>query len=550
MLNNIILNKRQLCDLELILNGGFSPLEGFMNQEDYISVLNNMRLSNGNIWTIPIVLSISDAELQKKNIQLANKLSLTNNENLPIANLTIESIYKPDLIEECNRVFGCSDDNHPYIKILLQNKDVHYLGGKVEKIRYPPHCDFLKDRMTPEETKNFFKESGWENIVGFQTRNPMHRSHYELTKYAMEKGNAKLFLNPVVGITQECDVNYHTRVKCYKKLMKYYPSDSAKLCLLPLSMRMAGPREAVWHAIIRKNYGCTHFVVGRDHAGPSYKKKDGTSFFGPYEAQDLLYSLAEEIGINLITSKLIVYAIPKNGNTPIYTPIDMINTDDYEIKQISGTQQREMLKNGTKLPEWFTFPEIEQQLVLDFKPKTQQGICLYFVGLSGSGKTTIAKALSSKLHEIISGRKISILDGDIIRQNLSKGLTFSKEDRSINVRRIGYVASEIVKHNGIVICANIAPYNEDRLYNREKISAFGNYYEIMVETSLEECERRDVKGLYSLARKGIIKNFTGISDPFEESTHCDLTINGNSNIAIEDNIELIVNFLKKQGMIN
>ena len=544
----IILNSRQLYDLELILNGGFYPLNGYLKKNDYISVLNNMRLVDGSIWSIPIVLSIPDDKIINNSIQKGNRLTLTNDENLPIAILDVESIYKPDLIEECIKIFGCCDDNHPYMKLMLENPNIYYIGGKVDKIRLPLHYDFIEYRMSPIETKKFFKESGWKKIVGFQTRNPIHRSHFELTKYAMEKGDAKLFLNPVVGVTQDCDVNYHNRVKCYIKIMKYYNKNTAKLCLLPLSMRMAGPREAVWHAIIRKNYGCTHFVVGRDHAGPSYKKKNGESFYGEYEAQELLQSVSSEIGIELITSKLIVYAIPKNGDIPFYTPIDMIDIQDYEIMQISGTKQREMLRNGTKLPEWFTFPEIEKQLLTNFKSKNNQGFCVYLVGLSGSGKTTIAKALCAKLLEL-TDRKITILDGDVVRQNLSKGLSFSKDDRSINVKRIGYVASEIVKHNGVVICANIAPYNCDRLYNRNIISEQGNYYEIMIDTSIKECERRDVKGLYFMARSGKLTNFTGISDPFEESTMCDLYIDGNSNNLIKNNVNKIISFLNDQQVL-
>ena len=545
---SIVLNKRQLCDLELILNGGFSPLDGFLKEDDYNSVVNRMRLSNGDIWPIPIVLPIDDKDVNHT-FNINDDIKLTNEENLPLAVMKIESMYKPDLVDECIKVYGSDDDNHPYVKIVMANPNIHYIGGKITKIQLPPHHDFSEDRLTPKEVQNIIKEKGWTNIVGFQTRNPMHRSHYELTKYAMEKGNANLLLHPVVGITQDCDVDYFTRVKCYKKLIKYYPEGSAKLSLLPLSMRMAGPREAVWHAIIRKNYGCTHFVVGRDHAGPSYKKKNGESFYGPYEAQELLESVAEEIGIKLITSKLIVYAISKETGEGIYSPIDEIDKDKFEIMNISGTKQREMLSNGEKLPEWFTFPEIEKELIKEFKNKDEQGFCVYFVGLSGSGKTTLSNALKSRLLEEISGRQITILDGDVVRHNLSKGLGFNKEDRSTNIRRIGYVASEIVKHNGIVLCANIAPFETDRKYNREIISNYGGYIEVYVNTDINECEKRDVKGLYALARAGKIKQFTGVSDPFEEPKKCTIEIDGSEKIEIKDNIDKIIEQLKKEGYL-
>jgi sulfate adenylyltransferase len=543
-----ILSKRLQCDLELLLNGGFAPLKGFLNKNDYESVVESMRLKTGELWPMPIVLPINDKIVETLN--LGDTLTLCNEENLPLAYLEIESIYKPNLINECEKVFGSSDDNHPYVKIIMGYEDCHYVGGKVTKIQDIPHFDFGDIRMFPSETKKFFKDNKWDRVVGFQTRNPMHRSHYELTRYAMKKGEAKLFLNPVVGITQDCDIDYFTRVKCYKKLMGHYPKDSAILCLLPLSMRMAGPREAVWHALIRKNYGCTHFVVGRDHAGPSYKKKDGSDFYGPYEAQELLLSVADEIGINCILSKMIVYAINKDDDNDCkYASIDTINEEKYKVMKISGTQQREMLRTGVKLPEWFTFPEIEEELVKQFKSSYDKGLCLYFIGLSGSGKTTVVKALREKMREYTE-KEISILDGDVIRQNLSKGLGFSKEDRSTNVRRIGYVASEIVKHGGIVFCSNIAPYEDDREFNRSLIGSLGHYIQVHVNTSLDECENRDVKGLYKLARKGVIKQFTGINDPFEIPLNNEITIDGSTNISLSDNIDTIISFLIEKNIIH
>ena len=547
MRHNCVLSRRLLCDLELLLNGGFRPLTGFLNENDYTSVVENMRLSNGTIWPMPIVLPIEKQICES--YKIGDEIILCNEENLPLAKLDIETMYKPELIKECQCVFGSADDNHPYVKIVMSYKNCLYIGGKTSKIRDIPHFDFCDIRLTPNETKEFFKENKWDNVVGFQTRNPMHRSHYELTRYAMKKGNAKLFLNPVVGITQDCDIDYSTRVKCYKKLMIHYPEGDAKLCLLPLSMRMAGPREAVWHALIRKNYGCSHFVVGRDHAGPSYKKKDGSDFYGPYEAQELLLSVADEIGIKCILSKMIVYAInKKDSNDCKYAAIDTINEDDYTIMKISGTQQRAMLRNGESLPNWFTFPEIQEELVKEFKPSDKKGLCLYFIGLSGAGKTTIVNALKEKMGEYTE-RNISILDGDVVRQNLSKGLGFSKQDRSINVRRVGYVASEIVKHNGIVLCSNIAPYNEDRLVNRTLIENVGIYIEVYVNTTINECEKRDVKGLYKLAREGAIKEFTGISDPFEEPTMNELIIDGGNSTTIAENVNKIIDYLLDKGML-
>ena len=553
----VILNDRELCDLELLLNGGFSPLEGFLKQNDYNSVLDNLRLESGELWPMPIVLAKKDHDFSE-----GETIHLCNNENLPIAKMFLESIYQPDLDHECQSVFGSTDTNHPYIQIIKNREGLVYLGGKVEKVHGVPHFDFEELRLTPSQTKEFFKENGWDTVVGFQTRNPMHKSHYFLSKYALEQTgieDAKVLIHPVVGVTQSCDIDYHTRVRCYKEIMKKYKPNTAKLSLLPLSMRMAGPREAVWHALIRKNYGCSHFVVGRDHAGPSFKKENGEDFFGPYDAQELLMKHAEEIGIGVITSKLIVYATAKQKNygfcgynntqKGIYSPIDALDKEKYDIHTISGTQQRKMLRDGDPIPEWFSFPEVVTELTKGFVPKNRKGVSIYLVGLSGSGKTTIAKALHAKLLELESYRKITLLDGDVIRQNLSKGLKFTREDRSTNVRRIGYVASEVVKHGGIVLSANIAPYKDDRDFNRELIEAHGKYIEIFVNTSLEECERRDVKGLYKKARQGIIPQFTGISDPFEEPKNPEIVLNGGSEISLNENVNTIISYLQQEGLM-
>tara|TARA_B100001248_G_C27397682_1_gene466892 strand:- start:1111 stop:2802 length:1692 start_codon:yes stop_codon:yes gene_type:complete len=552
---SITLNKRQLCDFELIVNGAFSPLNGFMNKKDYESCVFKMRLNNNNLWAMPITLSIN--EKQRDELKHSNYVVLKHETGLPLGLMNIsdsESIYKYNLEQECKNVYGSFDDNHPYIDILKKSYDsgkIFYIGGKIEEFELPPHYDFIENRMTPKETKEYFKKNGWSKIVGFQTRNPMHRSHYELTKYALKVAgsDSRLFLNPVVGITQECDINYHTRVKCYKKLMQYYDEESAILSLLPLTMRMAGPREAVWHAQIRKNYGCTHFVVGRDHAGPSYKKKDGTEFYGPYDAQDLLMKHADEIGIIPIVSKMIVYALPNDEHNEMngkYMPIDEVDENKYKVMNISGTQQRELLKKGKKIPEWFTFSSVEKELKKSYKPLNEQGFTLYFVGLSGSGKSTLANFVMAKLNEY-TNRKITYLDGDIVRLNLSQGLGFSEQDRSINVRRIGFCCNEVTKHGGIAVAANIAPFEEDRKYNREQISTNGHYIEIFVNTSLENCEKRDVKGLYKLARKGIIKEFTGITSRFDVPKNSEIIINDKNKI--ESNVDIIIDYLRNKDLI-
>jgi len=551
----VVLNERQVCDLELLVNGGFDPLQGFMAEHDYVSCVENMRLANGSLWSMPITLCID--EKQKEELIHCDYVTLKHETGLPLAIMDIrgdKSIYKPDISKESEKVYGADDKNHPWVSILREYENqgkIYNMGGVFMEAKLPPHYDFCEHRLQPIETKAFFKAKGWTKVVGFQTRNPMHRSHYELTQYAMKMAgeDAKLLLHPVVGMTQNCDVNYHTRVKCYKELMKSYDKDSAKLSLLPLAMRMAGPREALWHAQIRKNYGCTHFVVGRDHAGPSYKREDGSDFYGPYDAQTLLMEYADEIGIVPIVSKLIVYTLPKDCKDEMagtYMPIDEVNKDSHDIKNISGTQQREMLKTGTPIPEWFTFPNVAKILYDSYKPMNQQGFTLYFVGLSGSGKSTVANFVMSKIREL-SYRNITYLDGDIVRQHLSQGLGFSVKDRSINIRRIGYICSEVTRHGGVAVAANIAPFEDDRLYNRELISAQGKYIEVYVKTDLEECEKRDVKGLYALARQGKIEEFTGISSPFEEPKHAEIVLNGSE--PIEHNVWEIIEYLQDKGLL-
>lgn len=516
------LNDRQLCDLEMILNGGFNPLQGFMNSKDYLSVLNNCKLEDGTIWPIPITLSIS----KKENIKINQKITLTDKNNIKIAFIHVEEIYTPDIDLECLKTLATNDPNHPYVNYLKNLGYVYYIGGKVEKIEGIKHYDFLDYRLTPKKLKNITKS--YDRILGFQTRNPMHNCHYYLTLNSLDKINTDnkiLALMPVVGITQNNDVDYSVRVRCYLHILEKYKKEGIKvqLCLLTLSMRMAGPREALWHAIIRQNYGCTDFIIGRDHAGPSSKKEDGSSFYKPTEAHDFVKNFEKDLKINIIKSDMLVYDV----SIKKYVLEKDCSLENKRF--LSGTQLREKIRNSEKIPEWFTQDEISKELT-----NSNKGVCIYLIGLSGSGKTTLGLALKKRLEE---KHNVTLLDGDIIRENLSQGLGFSKKDRSINVRRIGFVASLLVEQGNYVICSNIAPYDEDRLHNRSLISKKGKYLEVFVNTPLEICENRDVKGLYKKARKGEIEKFTGISDPFEIPSKSDITIIGKGDInKLLDNI--------------
>ena len=513
------LNDRQLCDLELILLGAFNPLKTFLSKIDYESVIENMRLSNGEIWPLPITLDVDNEFVEK--IEKGLKIKLKDKEGFTVASLKIKDIWQPDLKNEALLVYGTTDTKHPGVDYLLNTGNNNYISGSLKKILLPRHYDFLDLRHSPNDLKSLFKSKKWDKIIAFQTRNPMHKAHYELTKKAMLEIGANLLIHPVVGMSKPGDIDHYTRTRCYQHILKEYPEDSALISLMPLAMRMGGPREAVLHAIIRKNYGCTHLIVGRDHAGPGVDS-NGNPFYGPYEAQNLLSNFQDEIGIEIIPFKFMVF-VPKRKE---YIPIEEVK-DGEKYETLSGTELRLLLDKGKDIPAWFTFEAVSEELRASRPPLDKRGFTIFFSGLSGSGKSTLANGLLIKLMEEGS-RPVTLLDGDIVRTHLSSELGFSRNDRSINIKRIGYVASEITKNGGIAICAPIAPYEKDRAYNRKLISKEGGYIEIFVNTPLEKCEERDSKGLYALAREGKIKEFTGISDPYEEPKDAEIVVNSSS----------------------
>tara|TARA_B100001173_G_scaffold267159_1_gene243005 strand:+ start:60 stop:1694 length:1635 start_codon:yes stop_codon:yes gene_type:complete len=539
--NSWILTDRQLCDCEMILDRGFKPLDKFMVKEDYESVINDMRLSNGQLFPIPITLDV-DKEFSNQ-ISIGEKIILREKEGFKIAKMKIESIWTPDFKKEAELVYGTINQSHPAVNYMFNIGHKIYVGGKIEKISMPKHYDYRQYRLRPDEVKMKFKERNWSKVVAFQTRNPLHRAHVEMILRSMKEIGAKLFLNPVVGLTKPGDVDHYTRVRCYEHVIKKYPKDSVIFSLLPLAMRMGGPREALLHAMVRKNYGCTHIIVGRDHAGPG-KDKNGNPFYGPYDAQDLLSDYKKEIGIEMVPFQFMVYT-PVDKSYKALSDVD--NNEKYET--ISGTELREILDKGNDLPEWFTYPEVANELIKSRPPLHKRGFTIFFTGLSGSGKSTIANGLLIKFLEN-GGRPVTLLDGDIVRTHLSSELGFSKEHRSLNIQRIGFVASEITKNGGIAICAPIAPYEQDRKINRELISRVGSFIEIYVNTSLEKCEERDSKGLYQLAREGKIKEFTGISDPYEEPKYPDIVVNSDGSRSPEELVDNILQQLTKMGYLS
>ena len=540
-LKNIVLNERQICDVELLLNGAFNPLKGFMTKKDYESVMETMRLSSGELWPIPIILDITDDTKEKLDLKTGSKVALRDHEGFLIATLNIEDIWKANKEKEAKLIYGTNEAHHPGVNYLYKHTGDYYIGGSLELSELPKHYDYQLLRHKPDELKKQFKKLGWDKIVAFQTRNPMHRAHKEISFRAAKESGANLLLHPVVGPTKPGDIDHYTRVRCYQKILKYFPEGTTMLSLLPLAMRMAGPREALWHAIIRKNYGCTHIIIGRDHAGPG-NDKDGNPYYGPYEAQEIVSKYEDEINIKMVPFKMMVYV----QDIDEYMEINKV-PKEYKSLSISGTELRNRLENNHEIPRWFSYPDIVEELHKVYPPRNEQGFTVFFSGLSGSGKSTIANGLLVKLLEH-GNRRVTLLDGDIVRTHLSSELGFSKEHREINVKRIGYVASEITKNGGIAICAPIAPFQDSRQYNRSQISQHGTYIQVHVSTPLEECERRDVKGLYAKARAGILKGFTGIDDPFEAPESSELNID-TTNISPEQAVQEVMLYLEQKGFV-
>jgi sulfate adenylyltransferase len=533
------LTPRQFCDLELLLNGGFSPLRGFMNRADHDAVCADMRLADGTLWPIPIVLDVT-RELAAT-LKAGNRLALRDPEGVMLAALHVEELWEPDLQASAQATFGTTSTDHPGVAHLLHKTHPVAVGGRLEGLQMPIHYDFRALRQTPAELRAEFSREGWRRIVAFQTRNPMHRAHCELSLRAAKEVRANLLIHPTVGMTKPGDIDHYTRVRCYQAVLPRMPQHTAKLSLLPLAMRMAGPREALLHALIRKNYGCTHFIVGRDHASPG-NDRAGKPFYGPYDAQELMQKHQEELGVEMVPFKMVSYV----EELDTYMPADEIPAGARTL-DISGTELRRRLQEGRDLPTWFTFPEVADELRRTHPPRKQQGFTVFFTGLSGSGKSTIASALLVKFMET-GGRPVTLLDGDIVRKNLSSELNFSKEHRDINIRRIGFVGAEITRNGGIAICAPIAPYDSVRKEVRSAIEPGGGFVLVHVATPIEVCEERDRKGLYAKARAGILKEFTGISDPYEAPTDADLVLD-TTKLSPEESAQEILLFLEREGYV-
>ncbi|HEY0602037.1 MAG TPA: bifunctional sulfate adenylyltransferase/adenylylsulfate kinase [Herpetosiphonaceae bacterium] len=535
-LPSIQLSERSACDLELLATGAFSPLDRFMGQADYQSVLDNMRLASGAIFPIPITLPVEE----NPDLRIGQEIALRDAKQNLLAIMTIEEMYTWDREEVSQKVFGTLDVRHPLVAEMHRWGPIN-ISGRLQVIQLPLHYDFQDLRLTPKQVRERLEADGHSNVVAFQTRNPLHRVHEELTRRAVERVDGTLLLHPVVGMTKPGDVDHYTRVRTYKALARnYYDPNRIVLALTPLAMRMAGPREALWHALIRRNYGVSYLIVGRDHASPG-KDSQGNPFYGPYDAQELVQKFSEELGVKMLPSQEVVY-LPDEDR---YEEVSNIPSGA-KIASISGTQVREeYLNRGKQLPAWFTRPETAQILADVHPPRHRQGVCLWFTGLSGAGKSTTADILTVLLLE--RGRQVTVLDGDVVRTHLSKGLGFNRDDRDTNVRRIGYVAAEIARHGGIAICAAVSPYRAAR--NDVRMMAGGDHFvEIFVDTPIEVCEERDTKGMYAKARRGEIKEFTGIDDPYEEPINPELRLE-TTGVTPEQNARIVLQYLIDQGFV-
>jgi sulfate adenylyltransferase len=540
----VVLTERQLCDLELILSGGFSPLEGFMNEKDYNSVVETERLCDGNVFAMPICLDLSEKKVKESGVKPGARIALQDmRDDRFLAILTVEDVYKPDKVKEAKKVFDKdADEAHPAISYLYHTAGEYYVGGKLEAIDRLMHYDYVDSRYTPAELRNHFDKLGWSRVVAFQTRNPMHRAHRELTVRAARARQANVLIHPVVGLTKPGDIDHFTRVRVYQALLPRYPNGMAVLGLLPLAMRMGGPREAIWHAIIRKNHGCTHFIVGRDHAGPG-KNSKGKDFYGPYDAHDAVEKYKDELGIEVVPFQQMTY-LP---DTDEYQPKDEVK-EGVRTLDISGTELRRRLRTGGDIPEWFSYPEVVKVLRESHPPRNKQGFTVFLTGYQNSGKDSIARALNVTLNQQ-GGRSVSLLLGETVRSELSSELGFSREDRDKNIMRIAFVASELTKAGAAVIAAPIAPYLGTRKHAKEIVSKYGTFFMVHVATPLEYCEKTDKRGVYAAARRGEIKGFTGVDAPYETPTHADLVVDA-SKTPVRTIVHQIVLMLEASGLLD
>ncbi len=538
--HSIDLSSVQLCDLELLLNRGLFPLNGYMNQDDYNSVLETMRLTDGTVWPLPICLDVDEETASQ--VKVGSRVALNDQEGFLLAILTVETIWQPDKKKEAFSVYGTHDPVvHRGVMQLYNRVKDWYIGGKLEGVTLPIHYDFQHLRLSPSETVRVFTMNGWRRVLGFHTDEYLHCAHREMVITAAREAGAAIFLHPVVDLSYPGNLDYYTQVRCYQAFTSDFPHNMIKLALTPLASRKAGPKEALWQAIIRRNFGCSHFMVADDHADPQAGSDKEQRFYPRGDAQKMVAEYAAETGIAMVPQHEMGY----HRSLKKYVILGEVPND--EVATISSLELRRRLIQGEDVPDWFSYPEVVYQLQRSFPPRSKQGFTIFMTGFSGSGKSTIAKVLLVKFMEMCD-RPVTLLDGDIVRKNLSSELTYTRQHRNLNITRIGFVASEITKNGGIALCAPIAPYEESRQANRELISRYGGYIEVHVSTPLEICEQRDRKGLYARARAGKMQGVTGVTDPYIPPYNPELTID-TANITPMEAVQEILLYLAEQGYI-
>jgi sulfate adenylyltransferase len=537
---SVTLTQRQVCDLELLMNGAYSPLKGFMCQDEYESVIDNMRLLNGLLWPMPVTFDVTEDFIAKHNISSSSKIALQDGEGFMLAVLSVQSVWSPDKDREAEKVYGTTSSDHPGVSYLKEKTHPVYIGGTIQGVQLPEYYVFGMYRRTPKKQRELFAKKGWRKIIAYQTSKIIHRLHRELLLNIAKENQAHILIHPTIGSTKPGDTHYYTRVHCYEAVLKYFPEQIAMLSIMPLSMRMAGAREALWYGIIHQNYGCTHFIIGPNHASPPTTDNADCS----YQAQKLIKKYQQELDIKMIPVEEYQYFAASES----FLPVSHAKQKNEKGLRFSEGKVRENLHENKPIPNWCSFPEVLEVMVKAYPPRSKQGFTLFFTGLSGSGKSTIAKIVNAQLIEQ-GNRPVTLLDGDVVRLNLSSELGFSKEHRDLNIKRIGFVANEITKNTGVAICAPIAPYTKSRREVRELIEQHGAFIEIHVSTPLEVCEGRDRKGLYAKARAGIIPEFTGISDPYETPERPELAIDTSKISPLEASQEVIL-YLFQKGFLD
>jgi len=539
----IDLNHRQLCDLELLLNRAFYPLSGYLDREDYESVLDSMRLCDTTPWPMPVCLDVDEKTAAA--LTTGQLLALNDQEGFLLAILTVGDIWQPDKRREALKVYGTEDPSrHPGVQQLYNEVKSWYISGTLEGLNLPIHYDFKELRRTPADTHRLFALNGWRQVVGFHTKEYLHCAHREMVLRAAREAGANIFLQPVVSLGQYGNLDHYTHIRCYQQIARKFPRNMVLVGLLPLAERLAGPREALWQAIIKRNYGCTHFIVADDHGDPFAEVNDGNHqlFYPRHAAQEMVAEFAAETGVTMVPASRMVYVEERAQ----YLPVKQIS-EGMRIKEISSAELKRRLEHDLEIPEWFSYPEVVAELKHTYPPRSRQGFTIFITGLSGSGKSTLARVLLIKFLEMRT-RPVTLLDGDIVRKNLSSELNFTREHRNLNITRIGFVASEITKNGGIAICAPIAPYEESRQANRELISRCGGYTEVYMSAPLEVCEQRDRKGLYAKARAGKVQGFTGVTDPYFPPSNPELTID-TSNMTPAEAAQEVLLYLEEQGYL-